>query len=328
MQPRAAEGARRDRPRLGRPDHVRLRPTIRSPTPSTPGSSSPATPAHDDRRVVRIEQVARSGTTATHAVIRVSAGHAGDDRPIGLDDDDARRRTARRLADVRGHLRRSGGGPDLAVPRRLRPVRGGPPRSRRAHRAALRAGPARPPRGIGAARGRRSRLHPPGSNRRPRPVRRSGLTRTGLRSDVGRSRDRWNDAARADGVDPGPRGDRCGALPLLRPAAVGMVAARPDRHRVVDRRPRRVPSTGPLRPELPRRDRRGSVPRRCGCGASPPPGYVAGLLLGWGPMVGVVGLICPKDDRRVARAPGGRSCCSSGSTPMPRSAACRCRSWP
>ena len=72
---------------------------------------------------------------------------------------------------------------------------------------------------------------------------------------MGRSPIGWNDAARADRVDPGPRGDRRGALPLLRPAAVGMVAARADRHRAVDRRPRRVPPTGPLRPQLPRRDR-------------------------------------------------------------------------
>ena len=34
-----------------------------------------------------------------------------------------------------------------------------------------------------------------------------------------------------------------------------------------------------------------------------PPGYLAGLLVGWGPMVGVVGLICPKDDRRVIALP-------------------------
>ena len=33
------------------------------------------------------------------------------------------------------------------------------------------------------------------------------------------------------------------------------------------------------------------------------PGYVAGVLVGWGPMVGVVGLLCPRDDRRIIALP-------------------------
>jgi hypothetical protein len=54
------------------------------------------------------------------------------------------------------------------------------------------------------------------------------------------------------------------------------------------------------------------------------PGYVLGVLLAWGPMVGAVGIVSPGDRRRLVAVPAP-SCCSSGSTPTRRSAGCPCR---
>ena len=107
------------------------------------------------------------------AVVRVSCGHRDDPSPVDLADDELLGVVLRDLADGAGRSARPVRGPDLALPRRLPPVRRRPPRPRgRGRGRAPRSRTRRRGRRRGAAGPRRPGVHPAGPHGRAPGARR------------------------------------------------------------------------------------------------------------------------------------------------------------
>jgi hypothetical protein len=103
-----------------------------------------------------------------HVVLRVSAGHSGDDRPDRMSDDEIVAALREDLRTVMGIDRPARDDPGLALPERVRPVHRRPPRPRRADRGGPGARPAASARGgRRLPGGRHPCVHPPGPRRRP-----------------------------------------------------------------------------------------------------------------------------------------------------------------